>query len=415
MRITIAMSLLLLALPLAAQLAPDGKGWGAVRLGADYEQVKEGLKKDGWTLTHKLGTGPGEDTTYGKRFGARPPAKARTAVREYRVFSEYWENRIWDITVELDAVETASISAALTRQFGPAEAQDEHNLRWQSPEVAVTAFFWEKTAKLQFVDRRMSQRIAHQEQVDQGLAEGALSGRGRLRAPTAVEKAWIRYFLETVRDSLPAAPAGFEEVSRTQPEDVNTLPNDDGKCPLFREYLLVLVDRGRLEQENQRRLRALEEIQADQQEKIARLQEKLKPKLDALQERAKQAIAKGDGQEIERIQQEMERLATESDAVMNGAEGDVTENQMLREPNDVRLSVRVAVNEQAALNRRHKKAFQVAGHDAYFRAITAEESLDEESETVVLLGSWKAGGANPPICWLQAGTLPCPAPLARPC
>jgi hypothetical protein len=383
------LAILLLISPLAGQLAPDGLGWGPVRLGADYESAKKSLQGESWSLYYRLGAGPGELTTYGKRFGAKPPAKLRSSVREYRVFSEFWKGTIWDFTVSLQGVDPKEIRAELTRFFGPPEDLDEYNASWRTSRVKVSGFFMRGDASLHFIDLEVNARIEKQQLVDQGLEPGEPSGRGPLRRPTPAEAAWIAGFLATARDALPPPPEGFEVVEQSGVAEPELIDNLDDKHPLKREYVLVLVDRQRQEASEQALREALEASRTSQQAKIEQAQAELQSKLETLQQRAAEAVAKGDMAAAQRVQQEAVRLASQVEGAAKEAEAALRTELREGKPKDVRLFVKVAVNEDEALDLRLKPAQTVAGHKGYFRVIPAEDNLEEETETVVILGAWK--------------------------
>lgn len=317
---------LALALPLSAQLAPDGLGWGQVRLGTDYESAKEALRKDGWSIWHKLGEGPGEATTYGKRFGAKPPVRMSSAVREYQVFSEFWQDSVWDLYVKLEGVEPASIRADLTRLLGPAENVDGANALWTTPRAKVTGFFTARGVSLHFLDLPVNERIEHQQLVDQGLEKGELSGRGPKREPTSAESACITGFHAAVQEALPPPPPGFEVAGQSEDFALGLIDKEEGAHPLKREHLVLLVDR-----------------------------------------------------------QRAEAAAAAREEVETKAQPRLLDNR----PKDTSLSVRIAINERDALVRGLKPARKVAGHATYFRMVPPNDSIEEESETVVLLGAWR--------------------------
>lgn len=380
---------LFLAIPLTAQLSPDGLGWGRVRLGTDYETVKKSLQGEGWNLKYKIGEGPGEDTTYGKRFEAKPAAKTHTTIQEYRVFSEFWRGTIWDFTVLLKGIDPKGIRADLTRILGQPEIMDEYNARWESPKAYILGFFMGNTARLHFFDLDVQARIEKQQLVDQGIEPGEPSGRGPLRRPTPAEAAWIASFMATVRDALPPAPEGFEVDEQTDSVEPKLIENPKGTCPHKREYLVRYIHRQRQEAGGQA-LRATAEASRDsQQAKIDQTRTKLQRQMDLLQQQASDASAKGDMAAVQRIQQEVSRLAADGDAAMKDAETAFRTSLKDGKLKDVRLSVRVAINGGEALVRGLTSTKKVAGHPTYYRLTTADDSVEEESETVVLLGAWK--------------------------
>lgn len=385
---------LLLTTPLIAQLAPDGLGWGAVHLDADYESVKKTLQGDGWRVYHNLGAGQGEETTYGRRFGATPPARLRSQVKEYRVLSEFWKGTIWDLTVSLQGVDPKGIRAELGRILGQPDEQDEYNSLWRTSKFRVSGFFTERDASLNFLDLEVNERIAKQQLIDQGIEPGEPSGRGPLRRPTPAEAAWVARFLATARDSLPPPPEGFEVVEQSEVVEPTLVDNLDPRRLLKGEYVLQLANREREEAGKQAVQQAMEATRATQQAKIEKAQAEIQTKLDALQQRAGEAAAKGDMATVERIQKEVAQLAAQGDAITKEPEASFQAQLEGKKPKDFRLFVRVAINEDEALETGLRPAEKVAGHPAYSRVIASDEPIEEESETVVILGAWKAAAAD---------------------
>lgn len=159
----------LMSLPVFAQSAPDGRGWGGARLGMDYEAVKKTLREEGYSLRLKLGEYPGEENTYGKGFAATAPSGSKTAVKTLRVFGEKWGGKVWDLTIELKGVDPKAVEADLVRTLGEPERPGEYNLHWTRPDLVVTAFLIQRQASLHFLDKAVNERIVKQQLIDQGL------------------------------------------------------------------------------------------------------------------------------------------------------------------------------------------------------------------------------------------------------
>jgi hypothetical protein len=278
--------------------------------------------------------------------------------------------------------------------LGPPEELDEYNARWETSRIKVNGFFMGRNASLHFIDLEVDARIAKQQLVDQGLEPGEPSGRGPLRRPTSAEAAWIARFLGAARDALPPVPQGFEVTEQSDVAEPTLIENLDGHRPLKREYLLLLVDRQRQEAGEQALREALEAGTASRQAKIDQIKAEIQSKLDALQQQAAEAAAKRDMAAVQRIQQQVAQFAAQADAAAQEQTAALDSELRDGKLKDVRLSVRVAVNEDEALDPNLKPAQTVAGRSAYFRVIPPGEPIEEESETVVVLGAWKVRASD---------------------
>ena len=287
-----------------AGLAADGLGWGGITLGMSYDEVKASLKEKGFTIDTTLGMHHTEDYVYNRTFAASSgkPGKDRLV---YTITGDMWEKKIYSLKVELEGADSEALLAQLTRIFGgTGERSGEDNHSWEKGNVRVMAFLPKGSARLEFSDTRVVEKIAKQSRIDQGLVPG-------MKTPPSPEVIFYNTRQKAFAEALPPVPDGWETDEETRLGRTIRQITQYTDRPMKIEYGRTYINRA-LEAQFERKQAAMlepkragmEAGQAAMEKKIAALQ----PKIDALGEKLRAAAEAGNFREVERLQKELETL-----------------------------------------------------------------------------------------------------------